>query len=77
MQALGDEQVEVQVLSVGVGAVSSHDINQAASSGARLLAFNVPLAHSALTAQVSSPASDDLKCHVRVCMSTTNSAIIL
>ena len=52
MQALGNDDVEVQVLSVGVGAVTSHDVTQAASSGARLLAFNVPLAHSSLATQV-------------------------
>ena len=51
MQDLSSEDVQVQVLSIGSGAVTTHDLEGAAASGARLLAFNVPLAHNSLSLQ--------------------------
>ena len=51
-QALGDGRVDVQVISVGIGPITVADVEQASTSGQRILAFNVGNAHSAVTQQV-------------------------
>ena len=47
--------MDVQVISVGVGAVTAADVELASSSGARILAFNVGTAHSAVAQQARFP----------------------
>ena len=44
--------MDVQVISVGIGPITVADVEQASTSGQRILAFNVGNAHSSVTQQV-------------------------
>ena len=50
-QALANEAVGVKITSLGLGPVTSHDVDMAATLGSKLVAFNVRAPHSAVALQ--------------------------
>lgn len=61
MQALASETVGVKVVQVGVGPVTSFDVDMASSTGATIVAFNVKMADSTADALAKQRAVDVLQ----------------
>jgi hypothetical protein len=61
VQALASETVAVKVVQVGVGPVTSFDVDMASSTGATIVAFNVKMADSTADALAKQRAVDVLQ----------------